>query len=42
MMPLKLIAGIAFVAIGIWSIGHYFRGMSAPRPASMARAPALE
>jgi putative Ca2+/H+ antiporter (TMEM165/GDT1 family) len=26
-MPLKLFAGIAFVAIGIWSIGHYFRGL---------------
>lgn len=26
-IPLKLIAGIAFVAIGIWSIIQHFRGL---------------
>jgi putative Ca2+/H+ antiporter (TMEM165/GDT1 family) len=25
MIPLKLIAGIGFVAIGLWTLGDYFR-----------------
>ena len=25
-IPLKLIAGIAFIAIGLWSIAQHFRG----------------
>lgn len=25
-VPLRLIAGIAFIAIGLWSVAEYFRG----------------
>ncbi len=26
MLPLKLIAGIGFIAVGIWTVASYFRG----------------
>jgi putative Ca2+/H+ antiporter (TMEM165/GDT1 family) len=26
MVPLRLVAGIAFIAIGLWSLAEYFRG----------------
>jgi putative Ca2+/H+ antiporter (TMEM165/GDT1 family) len=29
MVPLKLIAGIGFIAIGIWSVASHFRGGAA-------------
>ena len=27
MVPLKLIAGIGFIAIGLWTVGEHFRGV---------------